>query len=325
MRKSRYPNARDIRELVTPEKVARRAGVSVLAARAVVDASIFGARAVAASGAVVLLDDGRVLGPSDSWTRAHVKDRATHYLELVGDHSELAPLVASSMPAGTLIPRLDPVYEFELVNLFAGMARSRGVSISDDEADSVLFSWYDLIDEHSPSWLGQDVVVRRSWSTLESEFEDWLVENLDSTELSLELVQRQFRLPSGRRTDLLCRLTSPGPNDVETGDLVVIENKAGEANGEAVAQLQRYVAELSGQEIANGVNVLGIVAAAPIGEQADDLACDLGFACVTWGELGFLDFVWAPESELRPIAEFIQGFNAPSPWDRSIGSRAQSA
>ena len=65
MAKSRYPDAVDIRELVTAEHVAKRGGVSEELARAIVDAHIFGSVAVAASGATVVFISGAIFGPYD--------------------------------------------------------------------------------------------------------------------------------------------------------------------------------------------------------------------------------------------------------------------
>ncbi|RLG74820.1 MAG: hypothetical protein DRO12_06400 [Thermoprotei archaeon] len=69
--------------------------------------------------------------------------------------------------------------------------------------------------------------------SLERDLEDYLSRNLDVVEEGLRLVERQKELPGVGRLDILARDRS--------GNFVVIELKAGQADERAVGQLQAYM------------------------------------------------------------------------------------
>ena len=98
------------------------------------------------------------------------------------------------------------------------------------------------------------------------------------------------------------------------GDLLVIENKAGETVPGAVVQLSGYVEQA--EAAYPGVDVYGWLASTTSGESTDAAAAVAGFATWTCGELGFLDHLWTGGNTEQPIREFLEVFNDASPWDR---------
>ena len=88
----------------------------------------------------------------------------------------------------------------------------------------------------------------------------------------LEREGQEFRLPSRRRIDILCRERRRG------GDLVAVElKKAGDADG-VVTQIRRYLMELSAHPLSKGRKVRGIIVSAPSDDvEAAQLASELPF------------------------------------------------
>lgn len=82
---------------------------------------------------------------------------------------------------------------------------------------------------------------------LEMAAEVWLVEHLPRLRLHgfpVDLVRRQYVLPSGKRPDLLCRFND-STNHAEIDDWLVIQMKVTSFYPEAAEQLEKYVAEIA--------------------------------------------------------------------------------
>jgi hypothetical protein len=303
-RKSQFPDAFDVREVVPADEVARIAGVAVETAKVVVDAHLFGCEAVAASGSTVVLFTGGVIGPSDSAVRRFVDADLERLCELLGDDQSLADVVTASMPPAGQSPRYGPMFDSELLSLTESLARCYLPDISAETVDATINAWTDLCLDLPDRDDGRDIVVRRSWDVLERDFEKWLEVNLNTVfGERLELIKRQWRTPSGKVADLMARFVELSDGSpFEAGMHVVIENKAGEATVKAVHQVHGYAVEAD--EVL-GVGVLPVLAATDIGDRAEVEADELGVVTRTWGELGFLDHLWCPHGSLTPIADFL--------------------
>lgn len=309
--RSRFPEGIDIRDAIGLDELATRAGVEPASARRIVDAHLFGVMAVAASGCTVVMYSGVVFGPGDCDVERHIKAEATSYIDRqLGSEDRLRNLVASRVDIAA--PRVDPVIESELSFLTHALTQDREAELSSEDVTSVLVAWWELIDELNERGAEDTIVVRRQWAVLQRRLEDWLTSHLDRIHgFDLSLESRQHRVAGAGVIDLLARV---GANaiDLVADTPVVIENKAVPADSKAVEQLNRYVEAI---ERNSGGHAIGMLIAPTIGRTADRLAATLGFPTYTWGELGFLDFIWGIEGA-TPIADALEFLNEDSPWTR---------
>lgn len=309
-RRSRFPDAADIRQVVTAEQVAAAAGTPVDVARAVVDAHLFAIDAVAASGVVGVTICG-VLGPPDSAVRRRVDRDLDELLALLDDDTRLADVVDRTKPSGEQSPRHQPIFEDELVELTSALAAARRPEIAPGETLTVLDAWWGLCEVAiADGAINHDVVVRSSWDALERDLEDWLEAHLDALfGVPLELVQRQWCTPHGGIADLVARVPE-GHADLLTGvELIVVENKAGDATAAAVDQVLGYA---TAAEEALGGPAVAMVAATGFGDGAEKAADDHDVITRTWGDLGFLDRLWDPDGAAEPIRAFLDAIRYPT-------------
>ena len=150
VRKSRYPNALDVRQVVTAERVAKIAGADTDAARVVINAHLFGLVAMAASGATVVSRERGVDGPPDSAVQKFVKKNVMTLLTDTAEGVRLADVVAASMPSNSPTPRYDPVFGADLLLLTESLARGYVPDISTADVDAIMETWWNLCDEAPP-------------------------------------------------------------------------------------------------------------------------------------------------------------------------------
>jgi hypothetical protein len=150
-----------------------------------------------------------------------------------------------------------------------------------EEINSVLMNWTDRVRS----------TYRLSSVGLEQRFEDWLAarpETLNRVGLHVSLESRQLKLPSGRRLDLLFRFDE----DCDwgrSGDLLVVELKAGRSSIAAVEQLRRYVDEVGQVVATDGQDVTGILIADGSSSEIQTLLDSNELGCLSMTALGYRD------------------------------------
>ena len=285
-----------LHDVISPAAVATSAGVAVAAASVVVDAYRFAVSAIAVSGASILMPSGVVYGPSDSGQRRFIDKNLERLLEAWTDDLTFGDHVDTYANGAFAPANLTALIDGELDEIVVQLATVKSPDSQPDELWRALDVWHELLDnlvDAPPA--DRDVVWGSVWSELERDFEQWLVDDLagiDFYGLHLELVKRQWRAPDGTIADMLCRIVGDERDGSLVGDLLVIENKAVEANVAAVEQLGRYVTLVEAAH--PGVGVQGILAAPGIGDAARQALKGAGFAGFRWGELGYLDHLWHP-------------------------------
>ncbi len=138
-----------------------------------------------------------------------------------------------------------------------------------------------------------------------SDFGDWLELNMAHLEfdgIRLALVKRQWRTPARMIADLVCRVIA-GNDSATVGDLVVVENRAIEADVHAVHQLAGYVDHLD--KAHPEAAVFGLLVAPGFGDAARSQLTAEGFGGIRWAELGYFDHVWHPNSGHTTIADVL--------------------
>lgn len=123
----------------------------------------------------------------------------------------------------------------------------------------------------------------------ESEFETWLTQNLRRLQehgLTLRLHQRQLRLPSGRRPDLVCRV-EPDSRHGSAGDWVVVELKSCRYYPAAADQVEAYVKEVADVLAAPGEVVYGLLITDGASNAEATALEARGIAHVTLASLGY--------------------------------------
>jgi hypothetical protein len=310
---SKYPNARDIREILVPE-VVRTTGIELGVVRAAADAELFAIAAYANSGGTVLTASGHVQAPIGSrfadWMIGD-EDDPMAIVASVGDDEPLSAVI-EHLPFDVPLPRFLPVFEFELDELAVQLAAARDPGLDLSMFAHALDAWRATSNEFSfRAAVGledlSDVVIRRLWETSERAFEDWQMDNLDMLpELRPEVVRRQWRTPDGTIADVLCRIIESEVDGFHPRDLIVIENKAFEATTGAVEQLAGYVDHARRQYETDDVRVHGMLVALSIGDAVETAAEDAGFITLTWGEIGYLDHLWSPVGDTHAIRDFLE-------------------
>ena len=220
VRKTRFPDAVDVREIVTPQKVAAVAGVTAEIAQVVVDAHIFGIRSMVASGATIVRLTGDAWEPPYNAAGKYITQNLRRLFKGVIAGDELAALVAKGMPIGSPVPRYDPALEDELLPLTEWLTQCRIPEITTSDVEATLNAWWDLerelVEQVEDGAITVEVVLRRGWDASEREFEDWLELNLaKALGSNLTLIKRQWRAPFGGIADLLVKID---PVDDPTDD-----------------------------------------------------------------------------------------------------------
>jgi hypothetical protein len=282
--------------VISPADVAGSAGVDVATASVLVDAYRFAVTAIAVTGATVVSPTDAVYGPSDSGERRYVQKNLGPLLEAWNDDLSFGDHVDTYAKGAFAPANLTALIHSDLDELVLQLAKVRSPDSKPEELQRTLAVWHELVDDliDAPP-ADMDVMWGSVWKELERDFEQWLVDNLagiDFYGLHLELVKRQWRAPDVTIADMLCRIVSDDEDEELVGDLVVIENKAVEANVAAVEQLLRYVDHVAAAH--PGVGVHGILAAPGIGDAAREALKKYGLAGFRWGELGYLDHLWHP-------------------------------
>lgn len=174
----------------------------------------------------------------------------------------------------------------ELRGEAAGSAPQRVVGPPEPEKlFKVLRAWTDAWTHDGPA-----VAYHVSRVGLERTFEDWLSRHLDilgTFGFPLQLVARQHRLASGRVADLICTITSD-TDDLKTGDLVVIENKATMADVQALHQVLSYAEELQSKQ-GPGSRVAALLLADGVTIPLQERLYASGVAYVSLSALGYRD------------------------------------
>ena len=153
--------------------------------------------------------------------------------------------------------------------------------------------------------------MRRSWYRLEHKFEIWLSTHLDRIGfVGLELLSRQWRTPAGGIADLVCLVNSSFTDDISVGDVVVIENKATVVVPSDVDQVLRYMPGAEALATREDAEVHGLVAGPSIAGPTWGYAHDRAVDTITWGEVGYFDYLWIGDDSATPIREEIYALAA---------------
>lgn len=181
-------------------------------------------------------------------------------------------------------------------DILLGLIEKRGLSVDGPEAEVAcrfLAIWLDTfkVRRYFVSHIGR-----------EAAFESWLMENLKQvTPYDLVLLVRQWQSQDRKhRPDLICRVRTASER-LKAGTVLVLELKAGVADEQAVAQVERYLPVVRAEFPTEQHSVAGmLVADGLVLGLHEELTCrGIGYASAS--ELGYRDYVATRDRATTPV------------------------
>lgn len=127
----------------------------------------------------------------------------------------------------------------------------------------------------------------------EADFQRWLINNLDALDrhgYPVELVKAEHRLPTGRRLDLLCRVTRDD-EPLRAGDYLIIENKATPVDLPALDQLAGYVDTFQ-ESLSSDERAFGLLISDGTTIRLQNALIDRNFGHLSLSALGYRDHLY---------------------------------